>query len=557
MDSYRFLLFGALVFILMLLFQAWEADQRARQPEPPAASAPVDAAPAPAERAETPSGVPEVPAAPSAAEAPPARAPASAAAATGAAKVVVVTDVVRAVIDTQGGDLRALDLLAHPVSVDQPDQPFPLLHETPADVFVAQSGLIGHGAGYPTHKVRYRAAQTRYTLAGGAEELRVPLTWQAEDGTRYEKVYVFRRGSYAIDVEYLVHNSGASEWRGYAYGQLVRSYVESGGLFALPTYTGAAIYTPDGKYQKVSFEDMAEQPLRVDTTDGWVAMLQHYFVAALLAEPGAQHQFYSDVLPDQRYVIGLKDLTPTTVAPGETGRLVLRLYAGPKEQDRLEQLAPGLELTVDYGMLTIISAPLFWLLSAIHGWVGNWGWAIVILTFLIKLVFYPLSAASYKSMAHMKKLAPKLQSLKERYGDDRQKLNQAMMELYKTEKINPLGGCLPIVVQIPVFIALYWVLLESVEMRHAPFVLWIRDLSSPDPYFVLPILMGLSMYGQQLLNPQPPDPMQRRIFMVMPAAFTVFFLFFPAGLVLYWLVNNLLSILQQWRINKVITGRGG
>jgi YidC/Oxa1 family membrane protein insertase len=253
----------------------------------------------------------------------------------------------------------------------------------------------------------------------------------------------------------------------------------------------------------------------------------------------------------------MKDLSPTTVAPGQTGTVQARLYAGPKEQGRLEQIAPGLELTVDYGLLTVISAPLFWLLSAIHRMVGNWGWAIVLLTVLIKLAFYPLSAASYKSMAHMKKLQPKLQALKERYGDDRQKLNQAMMEMYKTEKINPLGGCLPILVQIPVFIALYWVLLESVEMRHAPFVLWIRDLSSPDPYFVLPLIMGASMYAQQLLNPQPPDPVQRRIFMIMPAAFTAMFLFVPAGLVLYWVVNNILSILQQWRINRVIVAKGG
>jgi YidC/Oxa1 family membrane protein insertase len=286
-------------------------------------------------------------------------------------------------------------------------------------------------------------------------------------------------------------------------------------------------------------------------------MLQHYFVAAWIPESNARTQFYSETLPNQRYVLGVKDLVPTTVAPGQTGRVHARLYAGPKDQERLAQVAPGLELTIDYGWLTIIAAPLFWLLSLIHQWVGNWGWSIIILTILIKLAFYPLSATSYKSMAQMKKLQPKLQTLKERYGDDRQKLNQAMMELYKTERINPLGGCLPIVIQIPVFIALYWVLLESVEMRQAPFILWIRDLSSPDPYFVLPIVMGLTMYAQQLLNPQPPDPVQRRIFLAMPVVFTTMFLFFPSGLVLYWVVNNVLSILQQWNINRVIVKKAG
>lgn len=556
MDSYRFILFGALVFILMLLWQAWEEEQRASRPAgPPVATAPSE----PADPAQPPAdalGVPEVPetAPTDGPEAPEPRAPD---APERGRQIIVTTDLVRAEIDTQGGDVRGLWLLQHPVSVDRPDEPFPLLRDRPGELFVAQSGLIGRGTGYPTHKVRYTAEQTEYSLPAGQDELRVPLSWEADDGTRYTKVFIFRRGTYVVDVEYVVQNPTAEVWQGFPYGQLVRSYVEPRGFFSLPTYTGAAIYTPEEKYQKVSFDDMAEAPLRRDTDDGWVAMLQHYFVGAWVGEPDERHQFYSQVLPGERYVIGLKDLAPTTVAPGETGRIRLQLYAGPKEQARLEQVAPGLELTVDYGLLTVISAPLFWLLQWIHSWVGNWGWAIVLLTVLIKLAFYPLSAASYKSMAQMKKLQPKLQSLKERYGDDRQKLNQAMMELYKTEKINPLGGCLPIIIQIPVFIALYWVLLESVEMRHAPFVLWIRDLSSPDPFFVLPLLMGASMYGQQLLNPQPPDPIQRRIFMIMPAAFTVFFLFFPAGLVLYWLANNLLSIMQQWRINKVIAAKGG
>jgi len=543
MDNYRLVLFLALVFILMLIWEAWEEHQHALHPPPVSAAAP--AAPAPD------TGVPGVP------DNAPSDAPqAPVAALPKGERVIVTTDLVRAEIDTQGGDLRSLWLLRHPVDVGRPETPFPLFHESNG-IFIAQSGLIGRDREYPTHKVQYRAERTEYTLNAGADELRVPLTWRAPDGTEYAKVFVFRRNDYTIDVEYEIKNNTAGEWQGFFYGQFVHSHVESPGLFALPTYTGGAIYTPTDKYQKVSFDDMSARALRVETTEGWVAMLQHHFVGAWLPRSGERMQFYSDVLPDQRYVIGVKDLVPTTIAPGATGTLSARLYAGPKEQARLEKVAPGLELTVDYGMLTIIAAPLFWLLSAIYRFVGNWGWAIVLLTVLIKLVFYPLSAASYKSMAQMKKLQPKLQSLKERYGDDRQKLNEAMMELYRTEKINPLGGCLPILIQIPVFIALYWVLLESVELRHAPFVLWIRDLSSPDPYYVLPIVMGATMYAQQLLNPQPPDPVQRRMFMIMPAVFTVMFLFFPAGLVLYWTVNNILSILQQWRINQVIVAKGG
>jgi YidC/Oxa1 family membrane protein insertase len=541
MDNYRLILFVALAFVLMLIWQAWE---RERPSAPPVAEVPTQAV--------TPeAAIPAAPALPGAAS--PAAEPKSLAFPR-ADRIEVLTDVVRAEIDTAGGDLRRLWLLKHPVSVDQPDEPIALLKDAEQETFIAQSGIVGHTADYPTHKARFQAAEQRYVLGNGQQELRVPLSWRATDGTRYTKSYVFRRDSYVVTVEYTVENPGKREWIGYPYGQLVRSYVERPGLFAIPTYTGGAIYTPEDKYQKISFDDMAAKPLKRDTEEGWIAILQHYFVGAWIAD-AAKNEFYTDVLPGQRYVIGSKALIPARVAPGETGRIAMNLYVGPKEQDRLEQIAPGLELTVDYGWLTVISAPLFWLLQLIHGWVGNWGWAIVILTVLIKLVFYPLSAASYKSMAHMRKLQPKMASLKERYGDDRQKLNQAMMELYKTEKINPLGGCLPIVIQIPVFIALYWVLLESVEMRQAPFVLWIRDLSTPDPYFVLPVIMGASMYIQQWLNPQPADPIQKKVFMFLPVVFSIFFLFFPAGLVLYWVVNNLLSIAQQWRITRVIEAK--
>jgi len=548
MDNYRFILFVALAFILVMIYQAWEEQNRPATPTSTSTSVPRSPT---APSSPSAAGVPSAPDAPRAAvseetsNAPPSK------------RITVVTDLLRAEIDTQGGDLDTLWLLKHPVSVDKPNEPFTLLEESASNVLIAQSGIVSRGPDSPTHKVLYTAVATEYALTKDADTLRVPLTWRGPSGVVFTKVFVFHRGSYVIDVQFQIDNPTNAAWSGYFYGQLQRSRVETGGLFSLPTYTGAAIYTPDEKYSKVNFDDMDKKPVAKETSDGWAAMLQHYFVSAWIPVPKERTEIYSQALPDHRYVIGIKNLTPTEVAPGQKGEVGARLFAGPKEHKRLEKVAPGLELTVDYGWLTLLSAPLFGLLSWIHGVLGNWGWSIIVLTVLIKLAFYPLSATSYKSMAQMKKLQPKMQSLKERFGEDRQKLNQAMMELYKTEKINPLGGCLPIVVQIPVFLALYWVLLESVEMRQTPFIFWIRDLSTPDPFFVLPVVMGLSMYVQQLLNPQPPDPMQRRIFMVMPVAFTVMFLFFPAGLVLYWVVNNLLSILQQWRITRVIAAKSG
>lgn len=541
MDSQKLILFFALAMILILISQAWEAEQT----KAPQATAPQ---PSHVQR--------EVPPAPDVNPSP--SAPGTTTTTTAVpnsqlgsgVRIEVTTDLVRAVIDTQGGDLRALYLLKYPVAVDQLQIPLPLLTDAGTEVFIAQSGLIGHDGAYPTHRTQYEAERRKYHLAEREAEVRVPLTWRAPDGVKYSKTYIFRRGSYLVDVEYTVINPTPNEWTGFLYAQLQRSYVETGGLFRLPTYTGGAIYTPEDKYEKVSFSDMASQPLSRDVQGGWVAVLQHYFVGAWLPPKAERERFYTDQLEGNRYVIGYKNLEPTRIAPGGNGQFDTSLYVGPKEQNRLKQLSEGMELTVDYGWLTFLSAPLFWLLQLIHRWVGNWGWAIVLLTIIIKLVFYPLSAASYKSMANMKKLQPKMKELKERFGDDKQKLNQAMMELYKTEKINPLGGCLPILIQIPVFIALYWVLLESVEMRQAPFIFWWRDLSIPDPFYVLPIIMGITMYLQQVLNPAPVDPIQKKIFMALPVMFTVFFLFFPSGLVLYWVVNNVLSIAQQWNITR-------
>ncbi len=548
MDTYRFTLFLALGLILLLIWQAWEEEQARKAPAAPAASTAPHAS-----TQEVPVAPPSRPAAQDMASA---AEQADRPALVRGTRIHVVTDLLEAVIDTEGGDLRELYLRRYPVSVDQPDVPFQLMRDEGPEIFVAQSGLIGLEGSYPTHKVRYRAEHSRYTLAEGQQSLRVPLAWTGPDGVRYTKTYVFHRGRYLIDIEFQVANHTKREWTGYLYAQFQRRHLKRNGWFVQDlAYTGGAIYTPEDKYQKIGLDEMAEKPLKRQVRGGWVAMLQHYFVGAWMPAPTALSEFYSDGYADGRRVIGYKALEPVTIAPGGQGTLSAQLYAGPKEQRLLEALAEGMVLTVDYGMLTFLSAPLFWLLDHIHRWVGNWGWAIVILTFLIKLVFYPLSAASYRSMAQMKKVQPKLEEIKQRYANDREKLNQALMELYRTERINPLGGCLPILIQIPVFIALYWVLLESVEMRQAPWILWIKDLSTPDPYYVLPIVMGATMYLQQLIGPQPTDPIQRRMFLAMPAVFTVFFLFFPSGLVLYWTVNNLLSIAQQWHITRVLEGK--
>ena len=479
--------------------------------------------------------------------------------------VVVETDLIRAVIDSYGGDLRRLELLTYPEKLENPDEPFRLLNEEGADLFVIQGGLLGTQGELPNHHTRYVADQHNYYLSPAADRVEAILRWQSPDGVGYRKVYTFYRNSYYIDIRYEIDNATATAWQGFLYNQILRTKVEqksSGlGFFGrLPSYTGGVIYTPEDKYQKIDFDDMYDENLARNTPSGWVAMLQHYFVGALLPRGSSAYEFYSTVTArdsQPHYHIGYKSVEPTVVPAGRQGSLNARLFVGPKEQKRLTEENQQLELTVDYGWLTPISSPLFWLLTYIHRTVQNWGVSIILLTLLVKLVFYPLSAASYKSMAKMKNLQPRMKTLKERFGDDKQKFQQAMMEVYKKEKINPLGSCLPIVIQIPVFISLYWVLLESVELRQAPFMLWIKDLSVQDPYYVLPLLMGASMFGQTILNPTPVDPMQKNIMLAMPVMFTIFFLWFPAGLVLYWLVNNLLSIGQQWVITRKIAASGG
>lgn len=542
MDSQRLILFFVFSFSLFLLFDAWQRDQN--PPQLPAKSTTATPGPRAADLPPTPSAklVPTPPA-----SAPGASATPQAGLAAGST-ISVETDVFKAEISAVGGDLRRLELKRHQ-AVEDTKQNLVLLQQRPDHVYVAQSGLIG--GNLPTHRTAYTAGQSSYTLADGANTLEVRLEAAPVNGVKVTKVYRFERGRYLIDVAFEIQNQGSEPIQPYGYFQLLRDdQAPVGDSAMLPTYTGIAVYTEKSKFQKVDFSDVADKKATHPKTseDGWIAMLQHYFLSAWLPKNGTPREFYTRQV-DGLYAAGVIVPAPP-IQPGASGSFGVPLYAGPQEQDKLAELAPGLELSIDYGWLTIIAVPLFWLLSWLHQWVDNWGVAIILLTIIIKLIFYPLSEASYRSMAKMRVLAPKMQRLKAQYGDDRQRMQQAMMELYKTEKINPLGGCLPIVVQIPVFIALYWVLLASVELRHAPFMLWIDDLSRPDPWFILPVLMGATMIIQTRLNPVPPDPIQAKVMKIMPIAFSVFFFFFPAGLVLYWLVNNILSIAQQWHINR-------
>ena len=551
MDNKRLFLLISLGFVLLLIWQAWQRDYG----QPPQATQPASTA----SQAPAPSATPGAPDVPNAAK--PATAPTTAIAPDGAPNTAqpileqgqtigVVTDVIKAEISTVGGDLRKLDLLAYPAAANKPNVPFRLFNDNLPNLFVAQSGLLA-GAHGPDHHALFSAEQTAYRMADNANELKVPLRWTSPDGVTITRTYTFQRHSYEIKIDYQVSNTTAQEWRGRMYGQLQRNDDKANQSFFIYTYTGGVLNSPENRYEKITFDNMADQDLSRDVKDGWAAMLQHYFVGAWVPARDQINHYYSKVLDGARYVLGV--ITPEQViAAGQTGTLSMRLYVGPKLQDHLQEVAPGLELTVDYGLLTVLAQPIFWLLKYIHGVVNNWGWAIVLLTLLIKLVFYKLSAASYKSMANMRRLQPRIAALRERYADDRQKMSQGMMELYKTEKINPLGGCLPVLVQIPVFIALYWVLLESVELRQASFILWLQDLSAPDPYYILPLLMGITMFIQQKLSPAPPDPLQAKVMMVLPVVFTLFFAFFPAGLVLYWVVNNTLSIAQQWYITKTV-----
>jgi YidC/Oxa1 family membrane protein insertase len=471
----------------------------------------------------------------------------------------VVTDKLMVSINPKGGEISSLSLRGYPVAIDKPDEPFPLMVKNPGEVYVAQTGLLSR-QGAPNHLAQFSAEQYNYSLSEDQDELHVRLNWSGGDGITVTKTFVFTRGTHVIDVIQQVTNGSAAPWIGNQYRQLVRSEpASSGGMANAVAYTfnGAAYYSEEDKFEKIKFDDFKDDQLSKDVTGGWVAMIQHYFLSAWIPNESETNNFYTKIIKGGLYRIGM--ISPEMlVEPGDAGVFKSRLYAGPKEQQVLEELATGLRLSVDYSWLTIIAQPIFWLMTFIHTYIiDNWGWSIILLTLTIKLMFYKLSEYGYRSMANMRKVQPKLVALKERYGSDKQKMQQAMMELYRKEKINPMSGCFPILIQIPVFIALYWVLLESVELRQAPFMLWIKDLSVADPYFVLPLIMGASMYVQQKLNPAPMDEMQKNIMKFLPAIFTVFFLFFPAGLVLYWVVNNILSIAQQWVITRRIEAGTG
>ncbi|NCN88192.1 MAG: membrane protein insertase YidC [Gallionella sp.] len=460
----------------------------------------------------------------------------------------VVTDTLEVELNTAGANLQKVSLLKHKDANDT-SKPIVLMQRRDDHTYLAQSGLLGEGL--PTHIATYNAVQKEFKLEDGADELRVEFTASENKNARVSKVYVFHRGSYLVDVSYRIENMSQVSLVPSAYFQFVRdSSAPQGASVFIPTYTGPAFYTDAEKFKKVDFPSIEKKKadLPPASDNGWVGMLQHYFVAAWLPQNGTKREFYARQLDGGLYSAGLVLAVPE-IKVGEQAVFGTQLYVGPAKS-KLDEVALGLGLTVDYGIFTIFATPLFWLMSFINQWVGNWGFSIILLTVLIKLAFFPLSAASYRSMAKMRVVAPKLEKIKKQYGDDRERLNKAMMDLYKTEKINPLGGCLPVLIQIPVFIGLYWSILESVELRHAPFIGWIIDLSATDPYFVLPVIMGVSMLIQTRLNPVPADPLQAKIMKIMPIAFSIIFFFFPAGLVLYSIVNNVLSISQQWYITR-------
>ena len=544
MENQRLLLFAALVFVLFMLWQNWLEFQAVKHPPPapPVATTPVGSAPgqpalAPGQDVPTAAPIANV----------------GLQALGSGQRVRVSTDLFEAEIDTVGGDLRQVGLRTYPESIQQRDQPFLLLKDRGAEIFIAQSGLLArNNEPAPNHYAPFTADQSEYRLADGQDTLEVPLHWTDPSGLKVTKIYTFRRGSFLVELNQRVENGSAGDWQGSQYRQFQRTPPHKASSYfggGVTTYTGAVISTPEQRYEKISFDNIAKKELDQTVKGGWIAMIQHYFLGAWIPGTGETDSFYTRVVGGNRYVVGMTGMEQTVPA-GATGDFRTGLYIGPKLPSVLAETAPNLQLTVDYGMLTIIAEPLFWLLKAIHAIVGNWGWAIIFLTILIKLAFYKLSETSYRSMANMRRLAPELTRLKEIYGDDKQKMNEAMMGLYKKEKVNPLGGCLPIMVQIPVFIALYWVLVESVQLRQAPFMLWIHDLAIPDPYYVLPLIMGVTMFVQQKLSPAPPDPIQAKVMMALPIVFTFMFLWFPAGLVLYWVVNNMLSITQQYVITR-------
>ena len=539
MDTRRLVLFIIFSFSALFLWERWQAEHR--PPAPPPSQAPgKSAGDTPATASVAPSaatGAPNVPAATPAATAK-------------GETITIKTDRYVAQVDSLGGVIKDIELNEHR-DTDKADKPYVLLQKNDNRTFLAQSGLIGEGL--PNHHTLWQVQPGPRELEPGKNSLELVMT-----AGNVKQTITFHRGSYVIDDTYEVTNTGSAPIAPAAYFQLARDGKPTGpqGWGAPTAYTGPVLYNESDKYKKLDFADIDKGKTKfADKADnGWVGMVEHYFVVAWLPPDAKKlpRDFYVNKL-DNLYYVGVK-VPMGSIAPGATGRIDVPLYAGPQEQDTLKSLANGLDLVVDYGIFTVIAAPLFWLLKWLHSLIGNWGWAIVAMTIIIKSAFYPLNHASARSMAKMKLVAPKMKALQEQYANDKQQLQVKMMELYKTEKINPLGGCLPILVQIPVFIALYWVLLGAVELRHAPWFGWIHDLSAPDPYFVLPVVYAVTAYLQVRLSPTPiQDPVQAKVMQIMPIAFSVLFLFFPAGLVLYWLINNAIQIFQQWHMNRLLT----
>jgi YidC/Oxa1 family membrane protein insertase len=550
-DYIRYALYLLLIVIALALYQAWDKEH----PQLPQAAPEVES--------QTQVGKDYVP---TIAPANTAAATTTAAARTTATTspvtagqiIHVTTDNLDVAIDTQGGSITEVRLLKYPEELHSAS-PFVFLNNSEEKKFIAQSGILSN-VGPDTSKGQavYQTDQASYTLQPGQDQLLVNLTWKNNDGVVVTKTFTFKRDDYDIGVTYQIANNSQQAWEGNLYLQLMRKNSpppSAKGFVSLTTYFGAAVSSPEKPFNKITFKQMQENPYSQSIAGGWAAMVQHYFVSAWVPDKSVTSQYFSKVTNDGLYTIGM--IGPAlAAAPGATVSTHANFYAGPAIAERLEKAAPGLQLTIDYGWFWFLSIAIFWMMQKIHSVVGNWGWSIVLVTLVIKLMFYRLSAKSYRSMSVMKKLQPRIDQLKTRFGEDKQKFTQALMELYKKEKVNPMSGCLPILIQIPVFIALYWVLIESVQLRQAPFMLWIQDLTLKDPYYVLPVMMGISMFLQQRLNPPPPDPMQAKIMMFMPVVFTAMFINFPAGLMLYWFVNNSLSFLQQWYIMRTINNGG-
>ena len=549
MDNQRLLIWAIFLMLCWVTWQTWVADYA---PQPAATQpTPTETEQAPPTDIDLPElgttdiDAPEV--MPSADDLP------APVAETSAPTISVSTDVLAVEISTEGGTVQGATLLNYPVAKDTPDVLIRLLDTDPNQLGLIQTGLRSAGEGpEPNHRATFAAQRDNFELAT-ADEIVVPLTWSDGAGITVDKTLRFARGSYIITVEQTVTNNSDAPWRGAEYAQLQRrSYPQERSMFDVDTYSfdGPIVYDGD-KSEKLKRDDLMDDgPYQLATDRGWFGSIQHHFVSAVVPEPGTSQRYSISVRGN--VATGSAIGSPAVVNPGESKTFTTTLFVGPKLQEQLESIDPTLKLTVDYGWLTILSQPLFWLLSKAYGIFGNWGVAIIAVTILIKLLFYKLTESSGRSMAKMRNLQPRLKALQERYKDDRQQLSQAMMDLYKREKVNPAAGCLPILVQMPFFLAFYWVLLESVEMRQAPFALWITDLSSRDPLFILPLIMGAAMFFQQKLNPQVGDPVQIKVMQVMPIIFTAFFAFFPSGLVLYWVTNTVLSIAQQWKINRVV-----